>query len=415
MAARHSLSNVEAEGFVQMIVEVINDGLLRDRQVKIKGLGTFKLLTVKERTSVNVNTGEKVVIGEHDKVSFTPDNVMKDLVNKPFSQFETVPVDDDSPLLEGEAEFDIDAEVEESDDVDTDYVPAQQTESSHVIHVEEKSEKLVEHESVQQEEVLPESHRPNVMEPVVHKQESVNGDNLVEEEKPSEPMLSGIVENPVEDCSVEDCSVEDSTASEPADIDCSGESGDETQEECSRPNPRCRNIFIYYGVLINVIVAVAAFALGYFANGLEWFTVDRKEPIVIDSKKVAVTKNVKTQAVTVPSDTATTHIHVDKVKEKLGNVQDSIAHISEKKSKVEEIPLKGYDEDVRVRTGAYYIIGTDIEIVVKDGQTLKSISRTYLGEGMECYVEAYNKRTTVKKGDKIKIPKLKLKKSVVKK
>ena len=101
LATRHSISNADADTFVQMIVEVINEGLFQDRQVKIKGFGTFKLQMVKERTSVNVNTGEKVVIGEHDKVSFTPDNVMKDLINKPFAHFDTVPVDDDSPLLEG--------------------------------------------------------------------------------------------------------------------------------------------------------------------------------------------------------------------------------------------------------------------------------------------------------------------------
>ena len=113
IAARHGLTNAEAEIFMQMIVEVINDGLLQDRQVKIKGFGTFKLQTVKERTSVNVNTGEKVVIREHDKVSFTPDNVMKDIINKPFAHFETVAVDDDSPLLDEKTQLDLDVEIED--------------------------------------------------------------------------------------------------------------------------------------------------------------------------------------------------------------------------------------------------------------------------------------------------------------
>lgn len=100
LASRHKLKGADAERFLQQMVEVINAGLLSDRVVKIKGFGTFKLQAVKDRASVNVNTGERVVIEGHDKVTFTPDSVMKEIINKPFAQFETVVIDDDSPLLQ---------------------------------------------------------------------------------------------------------------------------------------------------------------------------------------------------------------------------------------------------------------------------------------------------------------------------
>ncbi|MBO5586304.1 MAG: HU family DNA-binding protein, partial [Prevotella sp.] len=98
LVEKHKMSMAVADDFLQNVVEVINDGLVQDRIVKIKGFGTFKLQEVKERSSVNVNTGERVVIAAHDKITFTPDAVMKDMVNKPFAHFETVIVDgNDTP------------------------------------------------------------------------------------------------------------------------------------------------------------------------------------------------------------------------------------------------------------------------------------------------------------------------------
>ena len=100
VASQHNIKVAEAEEFVQKLVDTINEGLETDRLVKIKGFGTFKMQAMKSRASVNVNTGERVIIGEHDRITFLPDTMMKNAINKPFAHFETVEIDDESPLLD---------------------------------------------------------------------------------------------------------------------------------------------------------------------------------------------------------------------------------------------------------------------------------------------------------------------------
>ena len=90
LAQKAGISKREAQQFLTDFVETIQDGVNADKLVKIKGLGTFKVIDVDARESVNVNTGERVTIDSHQKLTFTPDTAMKELVNKPFSQFETV-------------------------------------------------------------------------------------------------------------------------------------------------------------------------------------------------------------------------------------------------------------------------------------------------------------------------------------
>lgn len=94
LSTKYKMPLKEAEAFVAMVFDVVNDGLQKDKLVKVKGLGTFKVAAVKDRESVNVNTGERVLIEGHDKITFTPDAVLRDFVNKPFAQFETVVVKD---------------------------------------------------------------------------------------------------------------------------------------------------------------------------------------------------------------------------------------------------------------------------------------------------------------------------------
>lgn len=358
LANRHKLSNAEADIFMQMIVEVINDGLLRDRIVKIKGFGTFKLQSVKERSSVNVNTGERVVIAEHDKVTFTPDKVMKDVVNKPFAQFETVVVSEEGLLSGEDVEMDIEADVEE-----------------------DKQE-------------------PDVIVqplPVVEDKEPVQ-----DIPEPDEAVIAdesdAIAEAPVG--SMEQTDVTEHEAQETI-----TDTEDYDDEDCYKPHARCRNMFIYYGILINVVVAVIAFALGYCASSLQWFERGETATSVVAAYEKRLPKQNAAQSrqeiKTLQQENKRQNINAS-----AENKADSMA------DKSQEQPLKQYDTDARVRTGAYYIVGTDKELRVKKGQTLKSISRAYFGEGMECYVEVYNNIKTVKEGDIIKIPKLKLKKKI---
>ena len=100
IAGKHGLTQKDAEQFVATFFDLINEALHEEKMVKVKGLGTFKVIDVRERESINVNTGERVVIESHGKISFTPDPIMRDLVNKPFAQFETVMLNDDVDIEE---------------------------------------------------------------------------------------------------------------------------------------------------------------------------------------------------------------------------------------------------------------------------------------------------------------------------
>lgn len=158
IASQHNIKIAEAEEFVQKLVDTINEGLETDRLVKIKGFGTFKMQAMKSRASVNVNTGERVIIGEHDRINFLPDASMKNAINKPFAHFETVEIDDDSPLLNEMAPVE-DSE-ESQDDEQEEILEEEKTEvKAEVEEVPAKVEEKVEVKVVEQkvEEKKPES------------------------------------------------------------------------------------------------------------------------------------------------------------------------------------------------------------------------------------------------------------------
>lgn len=437
IATKYEMSNVEAEIFMQMIVEVINDGLLQDRQVKIKGFGTFKLQAVKERSSVNVNTGEKVVIAEHDKISFVPDAVMKDLINKPFAQFETVVVEDDSPLLKGNIDADsivTNTEDDEPQEIEKLEQDPEQTESNlHETYIEQDGEGTTGAQTTVAEKVEPakvEDSSTLQQTPTSTKEveDTVATDHLTKREEneftnSSEHENGRMESNNV--CKKIFAKEEEDKVTDITDDYKTEESGSE-QEKCVLPYPRCKNIFIYYGILINVIVAVIAFSLGYMASSQGWFSFEEKDTAPRQvTKKVPVKKVVMKQAtpptVNLSTDSvkATSESTSDKETNMQGNTPTKTAQETAQKAKSEtiekDVVMHDFDSDIRVKTGAYYIIGTEKVITVREGQSLASISRQCLGDGMECYIEAYNNIRTVKKGDKIKIPKLKLKKKVIRK
>ncbi|MBQ0072836.1 MAG: HU family DNA-binding protein [Prevotella sp.] len=348
IAAKHQLKQTDADHFIQMFVEVINEGLVNDRLVKIKGFGTFKLQSMKERTSVNVNTGERVVIGEHDKVTFTPENVMRDIINKPFAHFETV-------IINNEANLDI---IEDEEEYNDTTLPAQEPTTE-------------EPQTVEEPQTIEE---PQVVEEPQTAVEEEEEDSPVEVHESTEEQQTVAVSDEANENETETTS-----------------DNDTVYEECSEQYPHCRNIFIYYGILINIIVAIVFFALGYFACNQKWFEPKEKTASVVAKPVLKTVKQKKPKEVT------------PEPKQEIKTKEKEPADNTPK-------PLTEYDSDVRVRTGAYYIMGTEKEITVQEGQTLSAISKAYLGPDMECYVEAYNKTNTVKAGDKVRIPKLLLKK-----
>ena len=310
LVEKHKMSMAVADDFLQNVVEVINDGLLQDRIVKIKGFGTFKLQEVKERSSVNVNTGERVVIAAHDKITFTPDAVMRDMVNKPFAQFETVIVDgNDTPAPKKE---------------------------------EVKKEEPKPVEEPKKEEVKP-VEEPKVEEP--QKEKPKKEEPKKEEPKKEEPKVE--------------------VKEEPA-----------TEESSSKLK------YVVAGVICAVVLCVA----GYFASnkGGEAQQPQKVEVAKTQQEEAAKKAQAETQA------------------------QTQAQQAQAQQAQAEDFDK--YNKDARVKYGAYSIVGVDTIVTVYKGQTLKGISKAYFGPGMECYVEAFNETKEVKPGDKVRIPKLKVKK-----
>lgn len=381
LISRHRITGKDAESFMQSFVETINEGLIADRQVKIKGFGTFKVQAMKERSSVNISTGERVVIGEHDKITFTPDSLMRDIINKPFAQFETVIVDDNSPLLN------------ESMEIYDESVECKNTEISPSIvqsDVTGKSETLTPKEDI-----------PVVKDEIRYEEQQEELPNEVQE-----PVNGGI--KPVTESLIPE--LEESTSPEVESSTNEDEIADKEADNCLLPSPPCRNIFVYYGIIINIVVAAIAFWGGFFAAKQQWFGFDEPKQSVETAVSVKPTSHVGKKVVERDS---TKHVqNIDSSTVTLAPAMPTTnvkAEVTEPKTTSPQ-PLRGYDTDARVRTGAYYIMGTAQTVTVKEGQTLKGISRTYLGPDMECYIEAYNNTKEVKTGDKIKIPELKLKK-----
>ncbi len=376
LVERHKMKTGVAEEFLQMLVEVINEGLVQDRIVKIKGFGTFKLQEVKERKSVNVNTGESVVIAAHDKVSFTPDSVMRDLVNKPFAQFETVIVGDENPKDVAAAAFQS--------------------------VVEAEAPEVKEPEGAKEPEVKPAegADKPEAAEVSVEKVAEVS-----EPEKPAEEAEEPEADKPVEKLA-EEPKADEPKSEEPVkeeydfDDDEKENGNDEGEEEEEEETSSGRR-WLY--ILAGIVFALACFALGYLASHHELFEKADEVP----AKPAVETKSQDTVTTTPASDT-------------LAPVQAPVATPvkaetpepkAEEAAETQAPDMSKYNSDPRVKYGAYIIIGTETTVKVLKGQTLKGISKAYLGPDMECYVEAYNGGIkTVKEGDKVLIPKLQLKK-----
>ena len=371
LVEKNGMSRQEAQSFVAAIFEVIRSGIDKDRQVKVKGLGTFKVIGVDARESVNVNTGARVLIDSHSKISFTPDTMMKELVNKPFSGFETV-------VLNEGVEFDDMQSLAELEPMAEEASPQQ---------VEEQDSPLVEFydatETMQSEE-------QQVIE------EPVNEELLVEEPQSEDPA--------VEEPQSEEPAVEEPQSEEPAvEEPLSKEPVDEKTEE--------KEASIPWLLLLGCLVA--GFALGYMAR-------DCKEMLFPSEPEKTpyeqVTKVVEEPVVEMPKDTVPVKpapLSVDSVKD-----TTAVVTVPEKTVKNDDNQadyLRYEAMDARVRHGAYYIIGTESVVKVREGDTPERVSRRYLGKDMTCYLEVYNgitASTPLKAGQDIKIPKLVTKKAM---
>ena len=443
LTSKMGLEVAEAEAFITAMFKVVNEGLKEDKLVKIKGLGTFKLTKVSARESVDVNTGERIVIEGREKISFTPDNYMRDLVNSPFSQFETVVLsdgvdfsaidekyalneleDESSLLLSNEESLEPIAEEpksilssieeakealaqlnekEEEGTVEEPVLSAElETENLLVIEQEESSEETKSQMSVPISLQL----SPQQLSALNTKESVSDREEKVEESE----VLSAVVEN--ESSQIEEApqfvieteKIEEKEEAEP--IKEESEEEEDTEESSSRS---------YVKPLLFSFLLIACLAIGA-GVGYYFFQQQSKEMSVAQSSQttnevvVPVKKANNPTVVVDSSQKKQVAAMVDSITKK--NTQAVVVKTEQPEVKDEKTVFdsKQYNKDPRVRTGAYIIIGVEKEIKVKAGQTLYSLSRRYLGPDMECYVEAINGKKEFKAGEKMKIPTLKLKK-----
>ena len=429
LVQKHQLDSRSAEAFINAVIETIHEGLKSDRVVKVKGFGTFKLTAVRERESINVNTGERVVISGHDKVSFTPDAVLRDLVNKPFAQFDTVVLADgvdfeDMPEVEIE---DADAAADEVADI-----PASVKEEAKVVSEAPEvsvapkepepedvgapvAEPEVEVEPVVEQKPEPEpvAEEPIAEEPVAVEESVVEVAQPEEPESPASPETLGSLESSE---TIEN-SASPASTKEPEQEENQEETPDYISEfyEDADDNKR---MFLIYAIIVNVVVAALFFVFGYYARSTNLLGIEKEQAVETPAAPAVEKPDTTKQKTVEPAAPAkvTEEPTVEKTEEK--PVEESKPVAEQKKEEKPQPKAEStvestskYDNDPRVRTGAYRIVGVANTVTVRSGQTIKSISKTYLGPGMECYVEAFNGGITeLKEGQTIKIPKLELKK-----
>ena len=455
LSYKNGLKKKDAERFATTMFEVVKDGLEADRLVKIKGLGTFKVIDIEARESVNINTGERVLIEGHGKVTFTPDSTMKELVNKPFSQFETV-------VLNEGVEFDDDL----SNTVETGNTDEEIVETAEAVSETDIQEELIIEQETEEQPVIAEPKEEELPVIVEHKEEEQPAEAESEEEEqpviaePKEEELPVIVELEEEEQSAEETAepakadnsegipvlglfdseekqtepvittFEDSVGEEKRE-----EAEEETEvnnenEEATMKRKRGKKTQLTWG-LASLLACIGMFALGYFLGlekGKSYASYPIIEEIIDDSdKQVKETAQSETTAkgnngVDVPAQKLSP---ADPVKV----VESPVAENSVQTQKQQESPKgkavaasvesdKYEQKDARVRTGAYRIVGTDYEVQSRAGETTARIARRTLGPDMECYIEAYNDLkggSALQEGQSVKIPKLELKKKLKKK
>lgn len=466
LADKSGLSQVEAELFIRKMFDVCNQGLEADKQVKIKWLGTFKVQATKDRESINVNTGERFTIEGRDKLTFTPDNILKEIVNKPFAQFETVVVNDGVNFDEIDEKFG-EEQAEEAPSEVIDFLDEEETatpnpdvvvtesekekekekededELSKQIALEQaKLEKLkqakLEQERIQKEKLEKEKQEQERLEQEKLEQERLEQEKLEQERLKQEKLEQERLKQ--EKLEQERLELAKQQQALKATVEPAVPATNETEEE-DEESSNSHHIVIprYLVVAVCLIVVALIGGMGWFAFNYGQMTAQRDHlAMQLSQYHQAPAKKAPANAVAAPlsqeqklrqkaiedsirmaktAEAVKLAEQSDEASDKAENAKQDEAKAKAKAAAKDEEKVASktessahYDKDVRVRTGAYRIVGVAQTVTVGAGQTLEQISNRYLGSGMECYVEALNGTGTVKAGQKIKIPKLELKK-----
>lgn len=466
LAEKSGLSQIEAELFIRKMFDVCHQGLAADKIVKMRWLGTFKVTSVKERESVDVNTGERIVIEGRDKISFTPDNILKEIVNKPFAQFETVIVNDGVDFESIDKKYEDSLEDEEQEESLEKPKP--------IIEVVEPTETplpdVVSEETTQAEAVfssepttsgvidfldVPENPSEDSSVVVVGEDSTIEPQTTVSQEVPTEEISSSVSDDIQVDSREENSNAEIEAETD-AEIEADAKIEAETDAEIEADDEV--EIRRRHFIIPKYVVIIASFTLLLLIGGLGWFAFNygqmaaQRDHLELqlaqyktDKNVVAKPANVKSQEQLLQEKARQDSLRMAKANDaiKAAERADSLKsaavdkEISVKNLKADEksaelkkksatdkkqdkaaehakVVSDKYDSDPRVRTGAYRIVGVDQVVTVGEHQTMATLSKRYLGPGMECYIEALNGTSTIKSGQKVKIPKLELKKKKAK-
>ena len=555
LAEKSGISLQDAELFIRKMFDVANEGLQSDKLVKMKWLGTFKVMAVKDRESVDVNTGERIIIEGRDKISFTPDNILKEIVNKPFAQFETVVVNDGVDFDEIDRKFENAEEDGPVSDSTLECVPDSENSSVESFVEQDSSatsgvidfldeenaapvsdemivigERLSQENVAEPEEKKPEGSEPAATEPAatepaatepavfkpavsepVESESATSELETKESEVPAQNEVESVVsdeekestlteETPIaekvpsgEDNSITETPIVEKVPSdkenftetpieEEASSDEETPSSDEETPSSDEVTDKRHVVLPRYLVIAASVVFLAMIGgFGWFAfnygkmaaqrdhlalqlDNYQQIAAEKKAPTKsastqeeilrkkaiedsirmaqaseavkkaenaeqnmdaaadnqsIDAKSPEAKKNLEAKKLADAKNLADAKRQVDAKKLAETKKQQEAKKLAEAKKKEEARKLaekhaaqasSKYDQDARVRTGAYRIIGVSEVVTAREGQTIKSLSQKYLGPGMECYVEALNGNSLLKPGQKVKIPKLELKK-----
>lgn len=462
ISSKHGLTQAEAERFISKMFEVANEGLHEDKLLKIKWLGTFKVAPVKDRESVDVNTGERIVIEGRDKISFTPDNILKEIVNKPFAQFETVVVNDGVDFSDIDEKFSLQAVPAEPIAAEMpSTIGEQKTAEASIGQPESKSfdeSKNTDEQKVADQptaEVYPSAEA----QPMAGEQ-SMAEEHPMAEEQQMQPLV-GNTTGEQESLVNEDILTKESSLVKNASDNEAGTSNEAVASNNAAMSDGAvpseepaaevgEEVHFHYLMIPKYLVAIVCLVFVILLGGMGWFafnfdkmqaqrdqlamqlqTIKKPTPVVTkdstqtsaeDSAALALKKKAQEDSIRM-AETSKAVEMAEKTEQgrvegqALTNTSSSQIGTSSKEKGSSQAKgtapsdprSSAYDADPRVRTGAYRIVGVAQIVTVKDGQSLASLSSLYLGPGMECYVEAVNGKNEVKVGQKIKIPKLELK------
>lgn len=480
ISSKRGLTQAEAERFVSKMFEVANEGLQEDKLLKMKWLGTFKVTAIKDRESVDVNTGERIVIEGRDKISFTPDNILKEIVNKPFAQFETVVVNDGVDFSDIDEKFSLQAVPTEPIAAEMpNTIGEQKTAEASIGQPESKN--FDESKNTDEQKVADQSTAevyPSAEAQPMAGEQSMTGEHPMAEELQMQSLV-GNTTGEQESLVNEDILTKESSLVKNASDNEAATSNEAVASNNAVPSNAAamsneavasnnaamsdgavpseepaaevgEEVHFHYLMIPKYLVAIICLVFVILLGGMGWFafnfgkmqaqrdklamqlqTIKKPTPVATkdstqtsaeDSAALALKMKAQEDSIRM-AETSKAVEMAEKTEQgrvegqALTNTSSSQIGTSSKEKGSSQAKgtapsdprSSSYDADPRVRTGAYRIVGVAQTVTVKDGQSLASLSSLYLGPGMECYVEAVNGKNEVKVGQKIKIPKLELK------